>query len=85
MAYFSLRNASEGFCARLPSGLIVSRNRSTTLTLIRKVFVLLLPLRGLGRSSKKWAVRPSVRVRRTRSAWSLLFAQIHRDRILIIS
>jgi hypothetical protein len=83
MADFSLRSASEGFSARLPRSLIVSRNRSTNPTLIRKVLLLLL--RGLGRSSKKWAVRPSIRARRMCSVLSVLFAQIHRDRILIIS
>ncbi len=39
--------------------------------------LLLLLLPGLGRSSKKWAVRPSVRVRRTCSA---CFPRIHRFR-----
>jgi hypothetical protein len=74
MGHFSLRNASEGFSARLVRVLIVSRNRSVTLTLIRKVLLLLLLLRGLGRSSKKWAVRPSVRVRRTCSVWFSAYA-----------
>ena len=48
VAYSSLRSASEGFSARLPMGLIVSRNRSITLTLIRKFFVFAVASAGFG-------------------------------------
>lgn len=56
--------------ARLSIPSIVSHNCPPTPTLIRKVLLLLLFLQGLERSSKReWAIKPSVRVRRTCSVW----------------
>ena len=66
---------------------IVSHDRSPTSTLIRKVFAFVVVSAGFGAPPQvRWAIRPLVCVRRTCSALLACgIAQIHRDRILIIS